>query len=134
MVSLEDFNYSANLQYQSDQSKKVKIDLPDPLPVERLDVQRKRLFSVHDDVTALERLVEEREDGHESRLLTSCVAEGWLQEANLEVRDIVEDWQRLSDLKLLTFSGLSPQGLSSRSREHCRPIVLHDHCLRIAGL
>ena len=97
-VSLEDFNYSANLQYQFNQSEKVKFDLPDPLPVERLDVQRQRLFSVHDDVTALERLIEEREDGHESWLLTSCVAEGWLQEANLEVRDVVEDWQHLSDL------------------------------------
>ena len=71
-------------------------------------MQGQRLFSVHDDVTALERLIEEREDGHESRLLTGCVAEGWLQEANLEVRDVVEDWQHLSDLKLLTFSGLSP--------------------------
>ena len=51
-------------------AKKVKFDLPDPISVEGLDVQGERFFSVHDDVTALERLIEEREDGHEGRLLT----------------------------------------------------------------
>ena len=51
-------------------SEKVKFDLPGLFPADGLDVQGERFFSVHDDVAALERRIEEREDGHESRLLT----------------------------------------------------------------